>query len=83
MEPLYNLENVCTSKIRMILNLTLERGLNAKKFLFSCYVPESVNEALSNEAHTVLEQASSSSTTHCIIFNQHSKSTQMHKHSRH
>jgi hypothetical protein len=54
MEPLHNLESACTSKIRKILYLTLERGLNAKKFLFSCYVAESVNEALSNDAHTVL-----------------------------
>jgi len=44
---------------------------------------QSVNEALSNEAHTVLKQASSSSPIHCIKFNQHSRSTQLHKHSRH
>lgn len=38
MEPLRNLESVCTPKIRNILHLTLERGFNAKKFFFSCYV---------------------------------------------
>jgi len=78
MEPLHNLESICTSTIRKTLYSTLEKGLNAKKFLFSCYVPEPVNEA-----HTVLKQASSSSLTHCIKFNQHSRSTQLHKHSRH
>jgi len=83
METLHNLESDCTSKIRKILHLTLERVLDAKKFLFSCYVPQSVNEALFNEAHTVLKQASSSSPTHCIQFNQHSRSTQLHEHSRH
>jgi hypothetical protein len=34
MEPLHNLESVCTPKTRNILHLTLEKGFNAKNFSF-------------------------------------------------
>jgi hypothetical protein len=41
------------------------------------------SQFVSNEVHPALQQASSSSPTHCIKFSQNSRSTQLHKHNRH